>query len=119
MFNELDIVGLVVFVGQHQQKKSSFQTTILSDGNFLFMDIYYFDFIDDVSLSFFFKGNTYFGVKCWASLEEYALADVVVVGAFLAFSNLQWRAMDCKTGSKIRFAFIHEGTLVSSRSVHD
>ena len=39
MFNELDIVGLVVFVGQHQQKKSSFQTTILSDGNFLFMDL--------------------------------------------------------------------------------
>ena len=55
MFNELDIVGLVVFVGQHQQKKSSFQTTILSDGTFLFMDIYYFDFIDDVSLSFFSK----------------------------------------------------------------
>jgi hypothetical protein len=39
MFNELDIVGLVVFVGQHQQKKSSFQTTILSDGNF-FLWIY-------------------------------------------------------------------------------
>ncbi|XP_057378960.1 uncharacterized protein LOC130701035 [Daphnia carinata] len=90
MFNELDIVGLVVYVGQ-QQSKGPFQTAILSDG------------------------TTYFGVKCWGSLEDYALADVIVVGSFLAFSNLQWRATACRTASKLQFAFIHEGTLVSSR----
>lgn len=90
MFNELDIVGLVVYVGQ-QQSKGPFQTAILSDG------------------------TTYFGVKCWGSLEDYALADVIVVGSFLSFSNLQWRATACRTASKLQFAFIYEGTLVSSR----
>ncbi|KAI9551569.1 hypothetical protein GHT06_021902 [Daphnia sinensis] len=90
IFNELDVVGLVVYVGQ-QQNKGPFQTAILSDG------------------------TTYFGVKCWGNLEDYALADVIVVGSFLAFSNLQWRATACRTASKLQFAFIHEGTLVSSR----
>lgn len=31
-FNELDLVGLVVHVGE-QQAKSPFQTVVLSDGN--------------------------------------------------------------------------------------
>ena len=31
-FNELDVVGLVVFVAQ-QPNKNSFQTAVLSDGN--------------------------------------------------------------------------------------
>ena len=35
----------------------------------------------------------------------------------MAFSNLQWRATACRTTSKLQFAFIHEGTLVSSRYV--
>ena len=32
LFNELDVVGLVVFVAQ-QPNKNSFQTAVLSDGN--------------------------------------------------------------------------------------
>ena len=32
MFNELDVVGLVVLVG-HEQNKGPFQTAVLTDGN--------------------------------------------------------------------------------------
>lgn len=42
MFNELDIVGLVVFVG-HQQSKGPFQTTILFDGYFFCEILFCFD----------------------------------------------------------------------------
>jgi len=88
-FNELDVVGLVVFVAQ-QPNKNSFQTAVLSDG------------------------INYFGIKCWVSFDDYALTNVIVTGSFLSFSNLQWRSLASKD-LKIPFAFVHEGTLVSSR----
>merc|ERR1712071_147412 len=88
-FNELDVVGLVVFVAQ-QPNKNSFQTAVLSDG------------------------TNYFGIKCWISFEDYALTNVIVTGSFLSFANLQWRSLAAKD-LKIPFAFVHEGTLVSSR----
>lgn len=110
-FNELDLVGLVVYVGEHQGK-GPFQTIVLSDGKSRSSFDYEFFYI---KLDVFPLGSSFFGVKCWSSLEEYSLADTIKTGTFLAFSNLQWRTTASRTTSRVPFAFIHEGTLVSSR----
>lgn len=124
-FNELDVVGLVVFVAQ-QPNRNSFQTAVLSDGNLPSWFQYTFIF-PEFNLSkikhFHMKfltwdllllGINYFGIKCWISFDDYALTNVIVTGSFLSFSNLQWRSLASKD-LKIPFAFVHEGTLVSSR----
>lgn len=113
LYHELDVVGLVVYVAQ-QQTKGPFQTVVLSDGKRFLM--YCFNNAENNQSCM--TGSHYFGVKCWGSLEDHALADVVVTGTFLAFANLQWRTTASRQTSNLPFAFIHEGTYVSSRYFH-
>lgn len=111
-FNELDLVGLVVHVVK-PPNKNSFQTAVLHDGKKKHLEIG----MSSSSLNLFQwgKGMAYFGVKCWAGFDDYALDDVIVTGAFLSFSNLQWRANS--TSGRMPSAFISEATVVSSRYV--
>lgn len=50
-------------------------------------------------------------LKFWNGVQEYAYDDIVCVGKFLIFSNLDWRSYNCKNANGIFQAYPSEYTI--------
>ncbi|XP_033116195.1 breast cancer type 2 susceptibility protein homolog isoform X2 [Anneissia japonica] len=88
-YQEMDIVGLVMYATPYSSRNSSRpQTVYLSDS--------------DVNV---------FALKFWGGMKAYFVEEIMEPGSFICVSNLQWRGHDKR--SKIACGYVNEMTIIT------